>query len=109
MSRNLFLGIFGSLPVMGASATEVLAANLKRLMTETPQLSTQAKVAAAAKVDQKTISNCLNPGQRLTSKTGKTPSPTLAQVEKIAAAFGLDVWQLLQPVEQHAEAEAVEA
>lgn len=82
---------------MSAPATEVLAANLRRLMQEKPDLDTQVKVAAAAGVNQKTISNCLNPGQRQAGKTGRMPSPTLAQVEKIAGAFGLEVWELLRP------------
>ncbi|HEX7891445.1 MAG TPA: helix-turn-helix transcriptional regulator [Ramlibacter sp.] len=81
---------------MSTPVTEVLAANLRRLMQERPDLNTQVKVGAAAGVNQKTISNCLNPGQRQAGKTGRTPSPTLAQVEKIAGAFGLEVWELLK-------------
>lgn len=85
---------------MPIPATEVLAANLRRLMQKHLELNTQAKVAAAAGVNQKTISNCLNPGQRLAGKTGKTPSPTLTQVENVARAFGLQAWELLKPAEK---------
>lgn len=88
---------------MGNSAAEVLAQNLSRLMKEDryrERLGTQDKLGTVAGVDQKTVSNCLKPGQRQPSAKGKTPSPTLANVEKIAAAFGLQVWELLMP-EQH--------
>jgi transcriptional regulator with XRE-family HTH domain len=82
---------------MGTPVNEILATNLKGLMENSAALNTQAKLAERAKVDQKTISNCLNPGQRRSSTTGRTPSPTLAQVEKIATAFGLNTWELLRP------------
>ena len=66
-------------------------------MDEHVSLKTQTAVAKAAKVDQKTVGNILNPKQRLPGKTGKVPSPTLYQVEQIAGAFGKEVWELLHP------------
>ena len=100
MSSNDFLGKLGILGHMSTPITEVLAANMRRLMDKHADLNTQAKVGAAAGVNQKTISNCLNPSQRHAGTSGRTPSPTLAQVEKIAGAFGLEVWELLRPAKR---------
>lgn len=87
------------------TATQVLADNLRRLMEDNKSFRTQGAVAKRAGVDQKTISNCLNPEQRKATAKGRLPSPTLAQVEKIAGVFGLQVWELLQPAEvmEHAD------
>lgn len=66
---------------------QVLAENLDRLMLATPEFGTQPKVAAKAKINQKTvwrIANCLN-------------EPSTDKVERIAAVFGLEAWQLLVP------------
>lgn len=82
---------------MGKHINEVLAENMADLMARTPDLSTQARLASKSGVDQKTISNYLNPGQRLENKSGRPGSAKLAEVEKIAAAFGLETWELLKP------------
>ena len=65
----------------------ILAANLIRLMEQHATLTSQAKVGARAKVNQKTIGRILH----------KTNEPTLEAVSAIAKAFGLECWQLLTP------------
>ncbi len=79
---------------------ETLAENIAHWMAMTPELGTQAKLAAKCGVDQKTISNYLNPQQRSVGSTGRPGSAKLGEVEKIAGAFGLEVWELLKPEKQ---------
>jgi len=82
-----------------ANINDVLARNLKAIMEE-KGFQSQAKLAEKAGVDQKTISNYLNPAQRLEGGTaGKPRSAKLAEVESIANALGVEVWELLQPLE----------
>lgn len=87
----------GTLFYMAIPINEVLATNLKRLMEAKVDLSTQAKLASRSGVNQKTISNYLNPQQRPDGKKGRPASAKLAEVELIAGAFGLEVWELLVP------------
>lgn len=68
---------------------QVLAHNLRQLMSRHPELKTQKKVGAAAGLPQTGISQMLRPD----NPTAK--SPKLTQVEKVAQAFGLATWQLL--------------
>lgn len=70
-----------------SKALQVLAENLDRLMQVTPEFGTQPKVAAKAKIDQKTV-------WRITKKLNE---PSTDKVERIAAVFGLEAWQLLVP------------
>jgi transcriptional regulator with XRE-family HTH domain len=90
---------------------DVLAVNLKHFMRA--KGLTQSSLAAKSGVAQRTISNYLNPALRYAeiSAKGKPPSAKLAEVEKIAAAIGIEVWELLRPLspserEFYAHAEA---
>lgn len=64
-----------------------LAVNVKKLMKESTQYDTQAKLAVAVGVDQATISRIIN---------GKYPT-SIDHVEAVAKVFGLTAWQLLVP------------
>jgi transcriptional regulator with XRE-family HTH domain len=71
---------------------EVVADNLAYWMREAKL--TQAAVAQAAGVSQKTISNYLNPQQRMEGAKGKPGSPKLYELDLIAKALGVELWQL---------------
>jgi transcriptional regulator with XRE-family HTH domain len=71
---------------MGDIAAD-LATNLAALMASTVDLRTQASVGKRAGVDQRTVGRILN----------REHSPNLLQIQKLAAAFGLQPWQLLVP------------
>jgi phage repressor protein C with HTH and peptisase S24 domain/transcriptional regulator with XRE-family HTH domain len=75
---------------------ETLAANLARLMDKRGW--TQAALAKQSGVGQTTISLYLNPERRQPSKSGKIPSAKLSEVESLAAAVGVEPWELLKPV-----------
>lgn len=64
-----------------------LARNLRLLMDLRGW--TQMDVAKRAGVSQKAVSNMLNPAT--------SPRPILDQVEKVAAAFDLNLWHLIMP------------
>lgn len=68
---------------------KILAVNLAQLMAHSPDLKSEAKIAAAAKVakiSQRTVNRARNGAQvRLESLAG------------LAEAFGLAPWQLLVP------------
>jgi hypothetical protein len=81
----------------GKSVNVVLAENLRDLMAKSEKYRTQMALAKAAKVDQKTISNYLNPDARLDGTNGKIRSAKLSEVEMIARVLKVDVWQLLKP------------
>ncbi|HZR03664.1 MAG TPA: helix-turn-helix transcriptional regulator [Burkholderiales bacterium] len=68
-------------------AAGILAANLKRLMAGDPQLKSQRKLAEKCDVSQKGISNVL----------AERSDPQVSTIEKIAAAFKLEPYQLLLP------------
>jgi transcriptional regulator with XRE-family HTH domain len=78
----------------GDSINRVLARNLAYWMGEA-KLS-QTALAAKAGVSQKTISNYLNPDQRVEGSKGKEPSAKLTELAKIADALGIGTWQLLR-------------
>ena len=71
---------------------EVVARNLDYWMKQAG--IKQAALAEKAGVSQKTISNYLKPGQRTEGTTGKEPSAKLAELDKIAKALHVEVWQL---------------
>lgn len=83
-----------------AMSPTILAANLKRLMAATPSLDTQDKLAARSGVSQTSLSLMMRPNDRGTTKSGKTPSPKLSEVELVARAFDLKVWQLLADTDE---------
>ena len=66
---------------------QILAENLKTLMARTPDLETQAKVAAEVKVNQTTIGYVIR----------ATHSPRVDLVEKLAVRFRVKPWQMLAP------------
>lgn len=76
------------------SINGVVARNLAYWMRE-KQLTQQA-LAERAGVSQKTISNYLNPNQRISGSKGKEPSAKLTELSNIADALGIGVWQLLR-------------
>lgn len=78
----------------GDSINRVLARNLSYWMGEA-KLS-QTALAAKAGVSQKTISNYLNPDQRVEGSKGKEPSAKLTELAQIADALGIGTWQLLR-------------
>jgi transcriptional regulator with XRE-family HTH domain len=85
ITRNR-LAIAGTLSCMKATSTkQILAANLRRLMDETPSLDTQMKVAARADIAQSTV------GRMLRAEV----NPQLHQIEAIADAFHVSVAELL--------------
>lgn len=47
---------------------------------------------------QTTVSLYLNPARRLPSKSGKVPSANLGDVERLAKALEVEVWELLRPL-----------
>lgn len=68
-------------------AARVLSENLFALMAVNATLDTQAKVAKAAGMDQRTVGRILK----------QEHSPTLRQIDKLAEAFHLLPWQFLVP------------
>jgi transcriptional regulator with XRE-family HTH domain len=78
------------------SINEVLAENLKHYMST--QGLKQTALGEQAGMAQTTVSLYLNPGRRQPSKSGKVPSANLGDVERLAAALGVEVWELLRPL-----------
>lgn len=72
---------------------DVVAQNLAYWMAQAGGMS-QSTLAERAGVSQKTISNYLNPGQRVEGASGKPPSAKLAELDAIAKALAVEVWQL---------------
>lgn len=81
-------------PVAEKSISRVVADNLAYWMGQAEM--TQSALAAKAGVSQKTVSNYLNPEQRSEGASGKTPSPKLEELDKIARALAIPVWQLVR-------------
>lgn len=75
---------------------DVLAANLVCLMKE--QGFTQKALADKCGLNQTTISLYLTPSRRMTGSLGKAPSAKLSEVELLAKCFGVEIWQLLRPL-----------
>lgn len=75
---------------------EVFAACLRHHMTT--QGISQAELAKRSGIGQTTISLYLRPQSRGDTVSGKTGSPTLANVEALADALGVEVWELLRMV-----------
>jgi transcriptional regulator with XRE-family HTH domain len=78
------------------SINEVLAENLKHYMGA--QGLKQKALGEQAGMAQTTVSLYLNPGRRQPSKSGKVPSANLGDVERLAAALEVEVWELLRPL-----------
>jgi len=84
------------------SISQTLARNLAEAMTR--RKMTQVALAKVSGVPQTTISVILNPQQRLPTK-GAPPSTTVVRVAMLAAALGLEAWQLLHPDPEQAQRE----
>lgn len=78
------------------SINEVLSENLRHYMT-TRELK-QTALGERAGMAQTTVSLYLNPARRLPSKSGKVPSANLGDVERLATALDVEVWELLRPL-----------
>lgn len=74
-------------PTAPTPLTDLFRGNLRRLMEADRQLNSQPRLAAASRVAQTSIGRILRGEQ----------SPTLDVVHKLAAAFGLEAWQMLVP------------
>ena len=70
-----------------SKALQVLAENLERLIASHPELNSQPKLAAKAKMDQKTVYRIIT----------KQNEPSTDKLEKLAKALNLEPWQLLVP------------
>lgn len=66
-------------------------------MDEGPATISQNALAKRSKVAQTSIGYMLKPELRQPTRSGKIPSPTVAQLEKVARALGKEAWQLLHP------------
>lgn len=80
---------------MAESINQVFAENLDHYMKK--HALTQAALAKASSVAQRSISNYLRPKDRHSGKTGKEPSAKLTELEMVAAALGVPSWKLLRP------------
>lgn len=80
--------------MMKKPINDVLAENLAYFMGE--KKLTQMALSKNSGVAQTTISLYLTPGRRQTGKAGKEPSAKLGEVEQIANALNVDVWELLR-------------
>jgi transcriptional regulator with XRE-family HTH domain len=76
--------------------TAVLADNLLYFMEKRGM--TQAQLAKRSGLGQTTISLYLRPGARGGTASGTAPSPTLARVQALADALGVELWELLRPL-----------
>jgi transcriptional regulator with XRE-family HTH domain len=68
-------------------SSDLVAANLQRLMAASADCRSQAALARRSKVPQRTIGRILN----------KEVTPSLDVLEQLAKAFDLLPWQLLVP------------
>ncbi len=92
----------------GKTINQVVADNLRYWMAQAKM--TQAALAEKAGVDQKTISNYLNPEQRTEGSRGKEPSARLSELDKVARALRVELWQLTRSMSARERAmyEAIE-
>lgn len=74
---------------------EILKANLGILMKQFPHLGSQSEVAGRARVSRLTMEKILAGGTAVTTDT----------LDKIAAAFSLKAWHLLNPEMEVSEKE----
>lgn len=73
---------------------EVLAENLLHFMKK--RELTQSALAAKCGIGQTTISLYLAPTRRKIGARGKPPSAKLSEVEMLAGALGVEIWELLR-------------
>lgn len=101
---------FHPLSVAVKDINQVVAEQLAHWMAQRKPVWTQAELAERAGVAQKTISNYLNPEQRAPGAKGKQGSPKLVELDLIAQALGIEVWQLTRHMNEGERAayEAIE-
>jgi len=75
---------------------EVFAECLRHYMAE--RQVTQKELAKRSGIGQTTISLYLRPKARNDRPSGKVGSPTLANIESLAIALEVEVWELLRPI-----------
>ena len=75
---------------------KVFAECLRHHMTS--QGLTQSALAKKSGIGQTTISLYLRPAARTDTVSGKAGSPTLANIEALADALGIEAWELLRIV-----------
>lgn len=87
----------------------VLARNLALFMERRDGM-TQMELSVKSGVGQTTISLYLHPENRKPGANGKNPSAKLAEVEMLAKALGVQIWELLRDLtpEQRSAYEAIE-
>lgn len=85
-----------TLAMKKGSIRDVLAANLQYYMTK--RGLTQSSLGDAASMGQTTVGLYLHPDRRKLSKSGKVAAPNLGQVEQLADALGVQLWELLRPM-----------
>ena len=78
--------MLNSMSKQGKTPEKVLSENLIRLMAHYPSLSSEAKVAKAGGISQRTVNRARNAAQ-----------VKLDSLQGLARAFGLAPWQLLIP------------
>ena len=78
----------------GTDINQVLADNLRHYMEK--RALKQTALAQKSGVGQTTISLYLRPGQRELGAKGKAPSAKLTEVQMLADALGVEVWELLR-------------
>jgi len=74
---------------------QVIADNL-RFWMEQSGFDSQQALADKSGVSQRTIGNYLKPTLRDDTSSGKEPSAKVTELNKLAAALGIEVWQLLR-------------
>lgn len=77
-------------------AAQALSANLRKAMSAHKQLNSAAALGARCGVAATSIGYMLSPKRRAPTKKGAS-SPTLANIEKVARALGMQAWQLIYP------------
>lgn len=88
-------------PHKSRTISQVVADNLKHFMEVAgeSQNSLAKKTASfGCKVGQTTIGLMLNPARRDPRKSGKPSGPNLAQLDAVAKALGLELWELVSPM-----------
>lgn len=79
----------------GKSINQVVAENLAHWMEQAGFTSQQA-LADKSGVSQRTIANYLKPGLRDDTSSGKEPSAKVTELQKLADALHIEVWQLMR-------------
>ena len=79
------------------SLNRVLAKNLAYFMARTESLGNANALGLKAKIAPNTVSNLLRPHRRTVTDTKPEGYPTLDKLARIAAALGIEVWELLHP------------